>query len=207
MLFSVVVPRQLTVKTGHCCRACRHHCSAGGPSQDAGCPGAGNQLRAATALVVAGLLQRLFLQDLNGMLDDMRRLQRSMARSRAPARPDTSSPHTLATVPKRSINVTANPLGMPGARCGAGTPLSRCTRRVCVCVCVCVLSVAIGSSGCPLAATMHLRLCEQKPALLRDGAVALASHAGLAAAGSSGRYHLLRVSASFLSCRPLFPVS
>lgn len=161
---AVYMPSTRAVNTAESASRCR----------DGGCAGAGNQLRAATALVVAGLLQRLFLQDLNGMLDDMRRLQRSMARSRAPARPDAPSAHPLAAVPKRSINLTANPLGMPGARCGADAPLSRRRHDAGVLSCSCSSPLAGVSRHIGAYATHKQHSCAT-----RD--VHLTSHHSLAA--------------------------
>lgn len=92
----------------------------------AGGADAGNQLRAATALVVADLAQRLFLQDLNARMDDACRRQKSMARRGKHSQTGASRE---AATPMRSISLTSNPLGMPGARCDAC-----CCGSGCLCV-------------------------------------------------------------------------
>nr|CAG9553000.1 UM005_0337.1 [Ulva compressa] len=76
----------------------------------------GNQLRVATALVVADLLQRLFLQDINAALDEACRRQRNMGRHGQHARTGSCGAAAMPASPPRSIILTANPLGMPGAR-------------------------------------------------------------------------------------------
>ena len=105
-----------------------------------GLSGAGNQLQTATGLVVADLLQRLFLLDLNAILDEICRQQRSMAHRRSTIQRDGQAAAGAYLTPQRSITLTANPLGMPGARCavpcGTWDQLGHClawAMKVCQC--------------------------------------------------------------------------